>query len=232
MDVQRRTLLALPLGLAAAGLCAGRSHAAELPYGGELRFAVHREGERIGSHVVRFRKDGPRLITEIAVDLRIWIAFIPVFRYAHRNREVWEDGRLVEMDSTTDDNGRDMKVSVRRNDLGLLVNGMEPPYLAPRDRLPTTYWHPDTVRQGVLLNSQNGHDEPIEPTDRGPDVVRVAGQDVAARHWHLAARVNIDAWYADGEWVKLAFTARGSRIEYERETPMPSGAASRPRSTG
>jgi len=216
----RRPFLA---GAAAAGLCCGlapRSARADLPYGGELRFGVFRQGSRIGDHVVRFARDGDLLVAEVAIDLVVRLGFIPVFRYAHRNREVWEGGRLIRLDSTTNDDGRALEVRVRPDFGGLRVEGSSGTMTVPAETLPTSYWRPETVERTLFINTQDGGIEEIAVSARGREAVEAGGRMVEASRYLMDASIDLDIWYADGQWAKLGFTARGSRIDYVRDTPL------------
>jgi hypothetical protein len=235
---RRLILRGAAAGLACAALPAAASAAADrqtasvpsgareaLPYGGELRFGVFREGSRIGDHVVRFARDGGLLAVEVAIDLEVRLGFIPLFRYAHRNREVWEGDRLVALDARTDDNGTAYRVSVRRDGGSLRVDGSEGPATVPADAMPTSYWRPDTVARSVFVNTQYGNVEDLSIRPAGPEAIEAGGRTVDARRYLLQGSLALDVWYAGDEWAKLAFTARGSRIDYVRDTPVRVAAA-------
>ena len=81
---------------------------------------------------------------------------MPVYRYVHRNTEVWQGDRLVSLDTRTDDNGDSFTVSARRTAEGIEVEGAEGRVLAPADILPTSYWRGDTINQTRLLDTQRG----------------------------------------------------------------------------
>jgi hypothetical protein len=233
-NASRRLLLAgAAAGLAAAALPATATATAArqtasvppggreaLPYGGELRFGVFREGSRIGDHVVRFARDGGLLAVDVSIDLEVRLGFIPLFRYAHRNREVWEGDRLVALDARTDDNGTAYRVSVRRDGGALRVDGSEGPATVPADAMPTSYWRRDTVARSVFVNTQYGNVEDLAVRPAGAESIEAGGRTVDARRYLLEGSLALDVWYADDEWAKLAFTARGSRIDYVRDTPV------------
>ena len=70
-------------------------------------------------------KSGDETIVDVEVALAVKIAFITIFRLEHRNRETWRGGRLVKIDTKTNDNGKDFKVDGTANGAGfdLVVNG-------------------------------------------------------------------------------------------------------------
>jgi len=184
----------------------------------DIAFNVVRAGEPIGSHKISFRRDGDQLMVDIAIDLEVRLAFIPVFRYTHRNSEVWRDGRLVRLETTTNDDGKHHKVLAVAIEQGLRVtDSAGRSYLAPPDTIPTSYWNPQTVKRGELLNTQNGRMMPIRVESQRDSFAPLGEAD----HYRLVM-INdndgtpIDVWYDKDSltWVKLAFEARGSKISY------------------
>lgn len=212
-----RLSLALSLVLVAfAGLTtAPRSQAASPP--GDIAFNVFRSGAPMGNHTVSFRQDGDKLIVEIAIDLEVRFAFIPVFRYSHRNTETWQGGRLVRLETTTDDDGTKHKVFAEATDGGLRVTDSSgKTYMAPADTIPTSYWNRETVRRSELLNTQSGKMMPVRIEARAAD----KSADGEAAHYRLIKLEDgtpVDVWYGgqNRDWIRLAFEARGSKIDYE-----------------
>jgi len=217
----RRTFLG---GLAACGALALAGPARALPRLGrrQIAFDIRREGASIGRHEVRFRQSGDDLEVDIEIDIVVNFAFIPVFRYRHRNHEVWRQGRLVALDSETDDDGRTHAVSARQRAAGLWVSGSEGQFLAPPDVLPTSYWNPETVKRTRLLDSQHGRMLDVRPDLLGEEPLA----DGPASRYRLSGDLSLDLWYAKGEWVKIAFQARGAEVSYaRRDAPLDGGAS-------
>lgn len=218
----RRDILAL---MAAGAILAPASRVgATVPTEERVAFDVLREGRSIGHHLITFRPDGGDLYVDIEIALQVDFAFLTLFRYEHRNREHWRDGRLISLVSQTDDNGTPYRVRATAADDGLRIEGNEGSYTAPADLMPTSYWNPRTVEQSRLLDSQRGRLLSVEVQAKGNDQVILPRQAVEARQYRMAGDLNLDIWYgAQGELLKLAFEAKGSRIEYAPvETGRPS----------
>lgn len=194
-------VLAMMIGQSAAAGAAG------------LGFTVLRDGSPFGTHEIAFRQEGEDLHVEIAIDLEVSLAFITLFRYQHRNHEIWRDGRLVSIETRTDDNGTAYSVSGRATEEGFVVDGSDGRIVAPTDVLPTSYWHPETIDQGKLLDTQRGRLIDVQVTSLGQEPV--GGVETA--RYRVSGDLALDLWYdAEGEWRKLAFTARGSEVTYAR----------------
>jgi hypothetical protein len=219
--LQRRSLI---LGAIAGGsglLWPLPSRAAPAP----LRFEARRDGEPIGHHRVSFTQQADRLIVDIEINLMVTFAFIPVFRYRHHNREIWTGGRLMALDSRTNDDGMMHRVSARADGGNLLVEGTGGRLTLPGDTLPTSYWNEATVARQAWLNTQDGRLVRSTVEALPPEPILAAGRNVEARRYRLAGDIDCELWYHAGRWSKLRFAAPdGSTIDYLLEPGA--GAAS------
>ena len=225
--------LGLPLGrqlgrraflgaLVAGGLSlSARPLVAAVPGAGRIDFDIRRGGSSIGRHSLRFRKAGPLLRVDIEIEIDIYLAFIRVFSYRHRNSEVWKADRLISLETETDDDGESYRVSAWAVPEGLRVEGSGGAYLAPAGTIPTSYWDARTLKQSSLLDTQRGGLLGVRVDPLGADRLET-GQ--AARHYRISGDLDLELWYSPaGEWLKIAFEARGAEISYAR---LPGGAES------
>ena len=81
---------------------------------------------------------------------------ITLFRFTHRAEEVWRDGRLQALVTTTDDDGTPWHVELRHlaGALRGRVNGED--VELPGDAIPASLWHRDTTTIPVLLDTIDG----------------------------------------------------------------------------
>lgn len=193
-----------------------------------LEFEVRREGSPIGHHHLRLQNaaDG-RTIVEIEIDLAVKFGFLTLYRYTHRNRELWDGHRLLTLDSRTDDNGEQHAVTVRREGPTLWLDAGRGREAIPSETQTTSYWDRRMVEAGEWLDTQNGRLVRSTVTAAGSDTIRAGGRLVRADRYDLAGDLTLSIWYAGPVWVKLLFNAQadGSRIEYHLRTPLPGSVA-------
>jgi hypothetical protein len=225
-------------GLFAGGLCAGGLYASGLraagasalapgsaqanlpvPEGDELTFRVVRGTWAIGTHALRFVRRADLLEVRIAVDLRVGLGPLTLYRYTGRATELWRDGQFESYDGTTDDGGTHYVARATRDARGLWVEGTNTPrYLAPSNALPATHWNKAELN-GPWINPQDGRLDRPAVARVGEDQVSVGnGQPVSATQYAMSGDVQMDLWYdSTPSWVALHFKARdGSLIHYER----------------
>ena len=186
------------------------------PYDGKLAFDVMRGDKPIGRHVLTFREVGDETHVDIEVSLQVKIGFLTVFRYDHTNREVWRDGQLVSVTTDTDDNGKPFEVRAQNKGDGFHVQTLAEESVLPNAVIPTSYWNPEILKNLRWFDTQRGIllEVDLEEGDIEP-VVLANGQSIEAQRFEVTGDLNITVWYTrEGEWVKLAFPARGADIEY------------------
>jgi hypothetical protein len=179
-------------------------------------FTVLRDGNQIGTHSITMSQNGDEKIVDVEVALAVKIAFITVFRLEHRNRETWRAGRLLKIDTKTNDNGKDFKVDGNANATGfdLVVNGERT--AIPKPIIPTSYWNPATVDQDLLLNSVNGKLLKVGIKPTLSESVKTWTGPVSADKYEMRGDLDIDLWYDAGKHiVRLAFESKGSVIAYD-----------------
>jgi hypothetical protein len=79
------------------------------------------------------------------------------------------------------------------------------------------YWDPRILGADRLLNSQTGELVPVQVTAQGQEAFAVRGEPRTASRYRISGReLQIDLWYADGNWVGLeALADGGRRLRYE-----------------
>jgi hypothetical protein len=203
-------LASLPMGTAVAAL--------PVPANNRLAFHVVRNGSAIGEHVIGFERTGDTLSVAIAVDIVASAGPIALLRYKHRATEQWKGGQVVSIDADTNDSGTPERMTARRDETGLVVEGSKAArYVAPARALPATHWN-RAMLDGPIIDVQDGRLMHPLVALTGTEKVAVAVGSIEARHYTLRGDLNLDTFYdLTGNWAGLRLTARdGSEIRYLR----------------
>lgn len=201
------------------------SNAASMtPLNDQLYFTAFRNGSRLGHHRLTLSADGDLQIVEIEIVFDLSFTIIPLYRYRHHNREVWQNNRLVELVAKTDDDGEAYEVRAAARGDRLLVEGSGGRLDLPGKTMSTSYWNEAIGRRGVWLDTQSGKLVTSKVEARPVERVRAAGSIVEAKPYILTGDIACKLWYRDGTWVKLNFVgADGSIIDYELDLPSMAG---------
>jgi len=213
----RRSVL---FGLTAASLVRPAAAALIVPPQGAIAFKVTRSGDEIGSHVLRFGRDGNDLTVSVAIDLKITIALIPVYRYTHRIAERWRDDRLIALQTSTDDDGEKMSCRGVATANSFKVEGTAGPRDYPPDILATSWWNIATVKRNLLLHTHDGRPLDVAVAAKGQQQVPTAAGPVAATHYAVSGEQPLELWYgADQVLTRIRFAAKRDKsvIDYIRQ---------------
>jgi Domain of unknown function (DUF6134) len=220
--VDRRQLLALAAGVAAMPLLrpllSVRAYAAAQR---DLRFRALRHGSPIGEHRVTFQPDGDRLAVETHIDIAVKVLFLTAFRFKHEAEEIWHAGRLVSVESTTDDNGTLLRVTGKAVADGFRIVSEDGPFLAAGHLLTSNaLWDSRIVRENRLIDVQHGGEIGLVTKPLGDEQVDTPQGPVRASRYQM-----ITPYYAgtvfhdsDGRWVKALLELKGETIEYALAT--------------
>jgi hypothetical protein len=166
-------------------------------------FAIQIDGKPAGNYQLTIvqQEDGSAAVTGQA-DVRVTFALFTAYRYTYRGKEIWKDGRLQRLESTTNDNGKHFSVVAvaEGNNLRVTVNGQQ--RASRPDVWTTSYWQlPDgerARRDVALLDADTAKDiaGKLEYVETKP--ITVAGQNVQCAHYRLSGGVQVELWY-DGK---------------------------------
>lgn len=212
---------AAALWITAAGLPAQATapQTTMVPSNGELDFTVLRDGADVGSHRIDFHRNGEQLEVDIKTRIAVKLAFITVFRFEHDGHEVWQDNRLVAMQTKTNDDGEDHTLVATANGKGGLdIVGDGQKRTADGSVIPASLWNSSFLDSKELLNSLVGTDLNIDVAYKGEEQVKVNGAEVPAKHYSMTGDFARELWYDKNKvLVKIAFKAEdGSDIQYVR----------------
>lgn len=217
MTARRAFLSLLFLACAALPAAAELSPKSWQPEAGDvISFTVLREGKPFGSHAVRFSTsaDGALLATT-QVSLKAGLGPLTLFRYRLDATETWLDGQLQKVTGSVDDDGRKRSVTATREGNALNVSGSDFRGVAPAGIVPASHWNYAQTRAGKLLSTEDGEILNVKVLNKGRETVRIGEKAIEATRYLMDSAVDVDLWYDDdGRWVKLAFEARGQKIEY------------------
>ena len=228
----RRVLKWLVLSLALLG-AGPAAVAADLPYPPVVTFAVYRNGENIGRHVLAFTQKGGSQLVTIDSDITVRAMGLAAYRYVHHGEEVWAGEQLQSLQTRTDDNGRKYSVLAQHTGSSLKVerttagpvaaaalDGIQMPDISretlPAGTMPTSQWNIRQVKQSTLLNTQYGTLAHVKVVPGSRETVRTSTRSVEATRYTYSGDLRMDLWFDDrSRWVKGVFTAiDGSMVEY------------------
>ncbi len=194
------------------------AHAVDAP-DGRLEWRISRDGAKIGRHLMTIRHQHGDLIVENEIDIRVELVFVALYRYVHRDREVWRGGRLVELTAFTNDDGTASDLGVEAAEGGLAVDGPSGQFTAPAGSFPSGLWQIDMTKGSALIDVERGRLLSVRFTVRAEEPVAVAGEEVRARHVTASGDISRELWYGpDGFLLRQQFRGPdGTTLDFTRD---------------
>lgn len=219
----------MPIFMTLLFICLSFPASAAVPDQENLRFEILRNDKPFGFHEINFSQEGGQLKTDITIEMTYKFGPFTLFQYRHKNREVFEAGRLISMNAETNDDGKDLFVRVEKQEDMLSVKTHKDSYTAHLSALPSTYWHTLYLDREKLINTQYGGYNPVTIEEQDTQMREVAGQqrEVAVYDFEDLEAGNKATFFYDrktGQWVGLEMRIRGSRLSYIRQTPLTGNA--------
>ena len=192
-------------------------HPAYARTGQDLRFNVTRDGASIGEHSVRFVPAGERLTVITRLEIAVKVLLFTAYRFKHQAEEIWQSGRLLSVESTTDDNGTPLQVSGKAAADGFRIVGEQGPFLASPELLTSnSLWNSRIVGANRLIDVQRGGEIGLVTKKLGDEQVATPQGMVRASRSQMITPYYAGSVFHDasGRWVKASLELKGESIEY------------------
>lgn len=175
-----------------------------------LNYTVLRDGKPIGSHAVSIDTKGQMTQVSIDTDIEVKVLFVTAYKFKHKSKELWTNGQLMTLNSTTDDDGTNKKLTVRATKdtmtVDSIVKGQDRRQNADPATIPASLWNAETVKQNVLLNTLDGQVMKVDVKAMGAENVDAGGQSVTAQRYAISGELTRDVWFDDeGRLVRMRF---------------------------
>jgi len=223
--LQNASLHAIFLGLV---LISNAALAENLPasdaaalYSASTTYSIFRKGKKIGKHSLGISKLDNRI--EVSVDSKITVRVlkIPVFNFRYVSKEIWENDRLIAVDSTTT-TGKDVETaSLNNNNNQSLLMYNNTQSTADLIQYATNHWNISAVEQTRLFNTIKGVKSDVSVDFVGKETLNIGGTAVETKHYAYTGDITAQSWYdKNNRWVKLAFLGSdGNQITYLIDNP-------------
>ncbi len=212
----RLTLAALLLGIPAVAVASPAGSPDLGPKDGDFLFEIRRNGTPVGTHRVALRPEADGVRAESQSTIAVRFLGVTVYRFSYQSVSLWSHGRMVALDSATDDDGTVTRVMARVAGERLRVTATGGKAEAALGLLPTDHWNPKAIGATEVLNTITGKVNRVTMTAEGREEVPTGDRRRPSTRYRYTGELQATVWYDDaGHWTALRFAARdGSNIDY------------------
>lgn len=162
-------------------------------------FQIFVDNRPAGSYFMTIdnRDDGTTVVSARA-DVRIRYLLVS-YHYAYRGTEVWKQGKLATLTSSSDDDGKRFSVAAQTDGESLRVNVNGAESRMPDDVWTTSCWRlPDAKhRNGAItvLDVDTGRQIAGNMSYVGTGQLNIAGQVEQCVHYRVTGGIQLELWY-------------------------------------
>ncbi len=208
--------------LAAFVLATSSAFAADLPEQVGAASAVNtyevlRNGKRIGTHEIRFSRDGDALQVVAETNMKVKFLFITAYKYRYVSEEYWLGGELQRVETKVNDNGKELFSSATRSGSGYEVARTDGGSIIPPAFMTTNHWNDDAPQFNQLFNTITGKINEVTFTPvTASDMTADPQLATDAKEFSVRGELNINTFYdSSGNWLGMVFEHKdGSTIEF------------------
>lgn len=181
----------------------------------KMDFSIVRKGDKIGSHIIHVHKEGATTKVNITTRSEVKVLGIRAYHFEFDGEELWKDGKLVSMHTTTNDDGTKHTVSIKKKGkmLEVTADGMISQVSA--DTIPSSWWNSTTTSQDQLLDVLTGQMKKITVTKTNSEEVLVDKRSIKSDRYKIDGELSREVWYAkNGDLLRQTLEKKGSKVTY------------------
>jgi hypothetical protein len=223
------------LGVMGGALCASAlpawansaSGGLALPAQEALHYLIRYAGTPIGRQSLTFRQHANRLRVDSETRMKIGLGPLTAYEFAQESHELWEDGRLALLHTTTMDDGEESAISGIAIEDGFAVTLREGTVIHPADIFTNNdAWSLDALQAPYVLDVRDGDLMRQAVETLGSDLIELDGRVLKAHRFAVQGKkLEAQLWYDDSLLVKADLTRDSGTVEYRLKSTTAGGLA-------
>lgn len=185
-----------------------------------LDFDVFLDNQQVGFNTVNIQQNGADTQVSVKSVFNVKVLFINAYHYSHTAQERWRNGCLTQLNTQTNDNGKQQTVSTTLVGNRLNVDAGDNSAELSGCVRSFAYWNPALLNSSHLLNTQTGKYESTQLSLLGKQPLVFNGKSYGSKHYRLqvSGTTQIDLWYdANNRWQALQANVEGRKLRYLRK---------------
>ncbi|MBS8275074.1 hypothetical protein DYI21_15895 [Thalassospira tepidiphila] len=182
-----------------------------------LNFRVLKDGEPIGYETVEITPTATGQTVTVKTLTNVQVLFLK-FHYDHQRTEQWQGGKLVSVETTTNDDGTHYTWQASYDADCYMLSGKG---VGKRDACdaawPLTLWQENVTGKTNLYSVINAEPYVVRTDKVGKEPVLIEAGETPATRYTMSGDVERDLWYGtDGKLLKTSFKRKGYDIDFIR----------------
>jgi len=190
-----------------------------------IEFDIYRNNKNIGKHIFKFNRSGNTLTVKSDINFEIKKLGVVLYRYKAEGTEVFENGKLVKFNSTTNQNKKNKYVNLKLENDMYVIDGSSHKGKVPTEYLLGTWWNHSIVKAPAQISAVSGRIIHQKVNFIGKEKLKFGNKTFNTLHFNFSStdaklskdkKLNTDVWYDEEtlNWVKASFDKKG-KWEYK-----------------
>ena len=186
----------------------------------KIEFDIYRNNKFIGKHIFTFDREGDKLFVKSDINFQIKKLGVVLYKYNAIGTEVFENDKLIEFKSKTDQNGKKKFVNLKLEENSYNIKGSSFNGEVPVDYILGTWWNHSIVEAKAQISAVSGRIIHQKVNFLGKETIEIDGKKYKTLHFNFSStdkklkknkKLNTNIWYEEGSltWVKASFDKKG-----------------------
>ena len=186
-----------------------------------IEFDIFRNNKNIGKHIFSFSKTNDILSVKSEISFEIKKLGVVLYTYNVKGTEYFKDGKLIEFNSKTQQNGKKKHVKIKSDENELLIDGSSFKGKVPNDYILGTWWNHSIEKAEAQISAVSGRIIKQKVTFIGKEDLKIGEKVYKTLHFNFSStdqslskgkKLNTDVWYEEDtlHWVKASFKKKGN----------------------
>ncbi len=185
-----------------------------------VEFDIYRNNNHIGKHIFSIEKNGSKLLVKSEINFEIKKFGIVIYKYLLKSTEVFDNGMLIEFNSTTQQNKKQKYVNMKLKNDEYIIDGSSYKGTVPIDYMPGTWWNHSIVSSKAQISPSSGRIIDQNVKFLGKEKIKIGHKIIDTLHFNFTSsdkklskdkKLNMHIWYEENTltWVKAYFKKKG-----------------------
>ncbi|MFT4652231.1 MAG: hypothetical protein ACI8YN_000940 [Porticoccaceae bacterium] len=178
-----------------------------------IRFKVFLGKQEIGQHHFTLKQDGGDLHVTSEASMDFNVLLIKKIKYRHFAKEIWKDGCLKSVESTTQRNNKNIKISGKLLAGNFVVTNSGAEEHLKECTKSFAYWRPEWLEDKNLLNVETGKYTPVTLEKKFDPITLMTRRELRLPNTEIRLQYDKSgAWQSLESDLKIAGTLRYQRV--------------------
>jgi hypothetical protein len=158
-------------------------------------YAIARDGAPVGQQRMEFVSDGEKLRVISRMQLDVTLLGMSLYGFDQQAEEVRSGGRLIQLVSEANDDGKDKKLTLTLEGDRLKGTYNDKSRAADPQLLTSLFWQKPAIGKSEVIDSVSGKQRDVVVSDVGAETLSLPVGKIETHHFRVRGEMERELWY-------------------------------------